>query len=161
MNDKNREKKIYSWFETARFLMLDSYNPPFYPELDFEIDCFIKMMKHSNANTVRVPAVGFFANYPSKCYPISPVLGKRDILREVDTVCKEHGFRWIPYFPSLQFQSAWIAKNHPDWAVKIPDGEIFSWWHAMGKECPSIAVLCVNTGARKIVIDSVLEVLNN
>lgn len=87
------------WLAEARMLILESYSPPLYPDIEFDPDRLISTMRTVNANTVRFGAIGYWANYPSGQFPVHPQLAGRDLVREAIDACRAAGIRCVIYLP--------------------------------------------------------------
>lgn len=88
-----------AWLAEARILILESYSPPLFPDIEFDPDRLIATMKSVNADTLRFGAIGYWANYPSQEFPRHPALAGRDLVREAVDACHAAGMRCVAYLP--------------------------------------------------------------
>jgi hypothetical protein len=73
---------IHKWIRSARIVIAEGYNPPFYPSFDYEPEKALAIARQLNADSIRFPTASYFAYFPTKTkYPIHPELGGRDPLR--------------------------------------------------------------------------------
>ncbi|MBM7789653.1 beta-galactosidase trimerization domain-containing protein [Tenggerimyces flavus] len=108
-----------TWLTEARTLILESYSPPLYPDLEYEPDRLVATMRSLNADTVRFGAIGYWANYPSKRFPVHPGLGDRDLVRETIDACRAAGLRCVVYLPlshpmiepALDSRAHWLQRT--------------------------------------------------
>ena len=63
------------WLKTCRILILEAYNPPFYPSFDYKPDRAVKIATELNSDSMRYPAASYYAYFPTKSgYPVHPEL---------------------------------------------------------------------------------------
>lgn len=111
-----------AWLAEARILILESYSPPLFPDIEFDADRLIETMKAVNANTLRFGAIGYWANYPSQQFPRHPALGDRDLVREAVDACHAAGMRCVAYLPLSHpmIEPAMDSRQH--WLQRDQDG---------------------------------------
>src|SRR5512139_3800730 len=85
------------WMQTARVFLIDAYEPPFAPRLEYDAEALAETMVRMNANTVRIATMGKYALIPGVRFSPHPELGRRDILAETIAAMKRRGIRVVPY----------------------------------------------------------------
>lgn len=86
-----------TWIRTARVFLVDAYQPPFAPALEFDAEALARTMAEMHANTVRIATMGKYATIQGARFSTHPDLGKRDLLAETIAASKPQGIRVIPY----------------------------------------------------------------
>ncbi len=86
-----------TWIRTARVFLVDAYQPPFAPELEYDAQALAQTMSEMHANTVRISTMGKYATVQGVRFSTHPDLGKRDILAETIAAAKPRGIRVVPY----------------------------------------------------------------
>jgi len=115
----------FDWIQTARVFLMDAYQPPFVPVLEYNADDLVKTMVDMNANVVRIGTMGRYAMIQGTRYTRHPSLDNRDILQETIDACKPKGIKIIPYI-STGHKLAWsmVTKDYPEYGQKTtPNGE--------------------------------------
>lgn len=148
----------YEWIRSARILIAEAYNPPFYPSLDYQPEKAVKIAQELNADSLRYPAASYFAYFPTKSgYPIHPEL-KGDPMRETVDRCKKAGLRVVAYVPF----------NHPFMDSTSKDPRYLGWCKHFANGKPMITGHygyatffegCLNSPLREVIRSLVLEVL--
>jgi len=114
----------FDWIKTARVFLVDAYQPPFVPKLEFDAELLAKTMVEMHANVLRIGTMGKYATIKGVCFSTHPDQGDRDILQEAIRACKPRGIKVIPYI-STGHKLAWsmLTKDYPDYAQKTsPNG---------------------------------------
>jgi hypothetical protein len=90
----------HEWIRSARIVLMDAFNPPFYPIYEYDPDKAVAIVRRLNANAVRIPALAYYAYYPTRTkYPTCPGLGGRDrsqTHRVTWTRMHRLAVRWLP-----------------------------------------------------------------
>src|SRR3982751_3250420 len=73
----------YPWLNTARIFLVDAYQPPFAPKLEFDAEKFAQTMQEMHVNVVRMSTMGKYATIQGIRYPTHPDQGNRDLLAEM------------------------------------------------------------------------------
>src|SRR5512133_639675 len=92
-----RAQVVPDWMQTARVFLVDAYEPPFTPRLEFDARALADTMVRMNANTVRMVALGPYAFIQGVRFSPHPELGNRDLLAEMIAVAKPRGIKVVPY----------------------------------------------------------------
>ena len=119
--DKNDQ---FNWIQTARVFLMDAYQPPFAPKLEYDAKSLVETMLDMNANIVRLATMGKYATIQGVRFPVHPDQGNRDLLTETIEACKPNGIKVIPYI-STGHKLAWsiVTEKYPEYAQKAtPNG---------------------------------------
>lgn len=140
--------------QTARVFLIDAYEPPFEPHLEFDAKALAGTMARMNANTVRIATMGKYALIPGVRFSPHPQLGKRDILAETIAACKPLGIRVVPYV-STGHKLAWtmVTRDHPEYAQKTSPGGPPARSHMFAGE--DHGTVCWNTPYRQAYMEYV------
>lgn len=113
----------FAWLQTARVFLIDGYEPPFAPRLEYDAEALAKTMADMNANTVRISTMAKYAHIPGIRFSPHPELGNRDILAETIAACKPRGIRVVPYV-STSHKLAWtmVTQHYPEYAQRTRPG---------------------------------------
>ena len=113
----------YSWIQTARVFLLDAYQPPFAPKLEYDAHALVNAMVDMNANVLRFGTMGKYATIQGVRFSVHPDQGKRDLLSETIKLCKEKGIKVIPYI-STGHKLAWsmVTEDYPEYGQKSTPG---------------------------------------
>jgi len=126
MPDADRE-----WIRTARILVAEAYNPPFYPELDYDPEKAVSLATALNANTFRYPVAAYYAYFPTRTkYPIHPKLAG-DPMRETLRLCHAANLKTIAYIPvNHPFMDVNdVNPLYPQWQRRDANGRPFITTH--------------------------------
>ena len=116
--------KNTKWIRTARIMVAKAYNPPFYPELDYDPEKAVSLAKALNANAFRYPALSYFAYYPTRTkFPTHPAL-MGDPMRETIRLCRAQNIKTIAYLPvNHPFMEIHDQNPHyPEWQRRDSTG---------------------------------------
>ena len=72
----------FDWIQTARVFLLDAYQPPFAPELEYDAKDLVDAMVDMNANVVRFSTMGKYSTIQGIRFSTHPEQGDRDLLSE-------------------------------------------------------------------------------
>jgi len=114
----------YNWIQTARIFLMDAYQPPFAPELEYDADEVVETMVDMNANVLRFGTMGKYATIQGVQFSVHPDQGERDLLSETIKACKGKDIKVIPYI-STGHKLAWsmVTKEYPEYSHKTtPNG---------------------------------------
>jgi len=114
----------YDWIQTARIFLMDAYQPPFAPVLEYDAEAFAEIMSQMNVNVIRLGTMGKYATIQGIRFSTHPDQGERDLLQETIDACKPKGIKVIPYV-STGHKLAWsmVTEDYPEYARKsTPDG---------------------------------------
>ncbi len=114
----------FNWLQTARVFLMDAYQPPFAPELEFDAKVLAETMTDMNANVVRLSTMGKYATIQGVRFSRHPAQGNRDLLSETIEACKPRGIKVIPYI-STGHKLSWsmVTGDYPEYGQKTtPDG---------------------------------------
>jgi len=112
------------WLKTARVFLIDAYQPPFVPELEYNAEELAKTMVDMHANILRFGTMGKFATIQGVRFSTHPDQGNRDLLKESIEACKPRNIKVIPYI-STGHKLAWsmVTRDYPLYAHQpSPDG---------------------------------------
>jgi hypothetical protein len=112
------------WLQTARVFLIDAYQPPFVPELEYDAEAIAETMVDMNANVLRFGTMGKFATIQGVRFSTHPDQGDRDLLGETITACKKRGIKVAAYI-STGHKVAWsmVTGKFPEYAhISRPGG---------------------------------------
>jgi hypothetical protein len=114
------------WLNSARFLIAEAYNPPFYPRFEYEPLKALAIARDLNANGIRYPSASYYVHFPTKTrLPIHPELGSRDPMRQTVELFHEAGLKVVAYVP-INHPFMEVGSNSPDysdWMKRSPDDQ--------------------------------------
>jgi hypothetical protein len=119
------EPSKFDWVGMARVFLIDAYQPPFAPKLEFDAEALVETMADMHINTVRMATMGKYATIQAVRFPTHPDQGDRDLLAEMIAACKPRKTRVVPYI-STGHTLAWstVIKHYPEYAHRSsPNGE--------------------------------------
>lgn len=150
----------YDWLNTARIFLMDAYNPPFAPKLEFNAEKIAQTMHDMHVNVVRMSTMGKYATIQGIRYPVHPDQGNRDLLAEMLAACKPRGIKVIPYI-STGHKLAWstVTKKYPDYAQRTRPGGGPARDHMYVGE--DMGTICWNTSYRQAYFDYVTHVVRD
>ncbi len=113
----------FDWLQTARVFLMDAYQPPFAPELEFDARLLAETMVDMNANVARISTMGKYATIQGVRFTRHPSQGNRDLLSETIEACKPLGIKVIPYI-STGHKLAWsmVTRDYPEYGQKTTPG---------------------------------------
>ncbi len=149
-----------TWIRTARVFLVDAYQPPFAPELEYDAGALAQTMTEMHANTVRISTMGKYATIQGVRFSTHPDLGKRDLLAETIAASKPRGIRVVPYI-STGHKLAWsmVTRDYPEYAQRARPGGGPSRDHMYVGE--DHGTVCWNTPYRKAFLDLVEHVVRD
>jgi len=112
------------WLQTARVFLIDAYQPPFTPELEYDAEAVAEAMVDMNANVLRFGTMGKYATIQGVRFSTHPDQGDRDLLAETITACKKRGIKVVAYI-STGHKVAWsmVPGKYPEYAhITSPGG---------------------------------------
>ena len=115
----------YDWICSARLLIAEAYNPPFYPSFDYEPEKALAIARQLNADSLRYPTFSNYAYFPTKTkLPIHPELGSRDPLQRTIELFHDAGLKVVAYVPlNYPFIATDALKpEYQDWLKRTVDG---------------------------------------
>jgi Hypothetical glycosyl hydrolase 6 len=150
----------YDWLETARIFLIDAYQHPFAPVLEFDAEAIAETMEQMHVNTVRMSTMGKYATIQGVRFATHPDQGQRDLLREMIAACKPRGIRVVPYI-STGHKLAWsmVTELYPEYAHQPAPGAEPSRSHMYVGE--DHGTVCWNTGYRDAYLDLIEHVVRN
>lgn len=150
----------FNWIQTARIFLMDAYQPPFAPELEYNATDLVKTMLDMNANVVRFGTMGKYATIQGVRFSVHPDQGNRDLLSETIEACKPKGIKVIPYI-STGHKLAWsmVTKDYPEYGQKTtPDGHPDRSHMYVGEDQGTV---CWMTPYREAFLDYVKHVVRD
>lgn len=150
----------FDWILTARVFLLDAYQPPFAPELEYDAEVFADAMVEMNANVLRFGTMGKYATIQGVRFSTHPEQGERDFLRETIDACRKRGIKVVAYI-STGHRLAWsmITEDYPEYAHQsTPGGGPLRSHMYLGE---SHGTVCWMTPYREAYRDYVEHVVNN
>lgn len=113
----------FDWLQTARVFLLDAYQPPFAPALEYDAKAWVETMEDMNVNVLRFPTMGKYATIQGVRFSTHPDQGDRDFLRETIEACKPKGIKVVAYI-STGHKLAWsmVTRDHPEYAQQATPG---------------------------------------
>ncbi|HVU23187.1 MAG TPA: alpha-amylase family protein [Opitutus sp.] len=148
------------WLRTARVFLVDAYQPPFAPQLEFDAEALAKTMVAMHANTVRIGTMGKYATIQGVRFSHHPDLGNRDALAEMIAAAKPRGIRVVPYI-STGHKLAWsmVTRDHPEYAQQTRPGGGPARSHMYVGE--DHGTVCWNTPYRQAYLDMVRHIVRD
>jgi hypothetical protein len=149
-----------NWIQTARVFLIDAYQPPFAPKLEYDAEALARTMVEMHANTVRISTMGKYATIQGVRFSTHPDLGARDVLSETIAACKPRGIRTVAYI-STGHKLAWsmVTKDYPEYAQRVRPGGGPDRQHMYVGE--DHGTVCWNTPYRKAYLDLVEHVVRD
>jgi hypothetical protein len=149
-----------NWIQTARVFLIDAYQPPFAPKLEYDAQALARTMVEMHANTVRISTMGKYAMIQGARFSTHPDLGARDVLSETIAACKPRGIRTVAYI-STGHKLAWsmVTKDYPEYAQRVRPGGGPDRQHMYVGE--DHGTVCWNTPYRKAFLDLVEHVVRD
>ena len=157
---KMAEKDEFRWLNTARIFLIDAYQPPFAPRLEFDAEKLAQTMQDMHVNVVRMSTMGKYATIQGIKFSTHPDQGKRDLLSEMIAAAKPRGIRVIPYI-STGHKLAWsmVTRDCPDYAQRTkPGGGPVVDHMYVGED---MGAVCWNTSYRQAYLDYVTHVVRD
>jgi hypothetical protein len=150
----------YAWLNTARIFLIDAYQPPFAPKLEFDAEKLAQTMQSMHVNVVRMSTMGKYATIQGIRFSTHPDQGKRDLLAEMIAAAKPRGIKVIPYI-STGHKLAWstVTRDYPDYAQRTKPGGGPSRDHMYVGE--DMGTICWNTSYRQAYLDYVTHVVKD
>ena len=150
----------YDWIETARTFLIDAYQYPFAPEMEFDAEAIASVMQEMHVNTVRMSTMGKYATIQGVRFSTYPDQGDRDLLKEMVEACKPRGIRVVPYI-STGHKLAWtmITRQFPEYAHQSSPGGPPSRSHMFVGE--DHGTVCWNTPYRDAYLELVEHVVRD
>lgn len=150
----------FDWIQTARVFLLDAYQPPFAPELEYNAKDLAETMVDMNANVVRFGTMGKYATIQGVRFSVHPSQGSRDLLLETIEVCKAKGIKVVPYI-STGHKLAWsmVTSDYPEYGQKtVPGGQPSRSHMFVGEDHGTV---CWMTPYREAFLDFVEHVVRD
>jgi len=148
----------HEWVSTARIVVAEGYNPPFYPEFDYDPERAVYLAKALNANAFRYPAAAYYAYFPTRTkYPVHPkIIG--DPMHETFRLRRAANLQTIAYLPiNHPFMDINdVNQNYPLWQRRDGNGKPFITTHfGFSRYYEG----CLNSPLRAEIIGLLLETL--
>ena len=152
------DARSYDWIETASTVLVDAYQYPFAPELEFDAEAIAAVMQSMHVNTVRMSTMGKYATIQGVRFSTHPDQGNRDLLQEMIAACRPRGIRVVPYI-STGHKLAWsmVTEEFPEYAHQVSPGGPPDRQHMFVGE--DHGTVCWNTPYRKAYMDLVEHVV--
>ena len=150
----------YGWIETARIFLIDAYQYPFAPALEFDAEALARAMEDMHVNTVRMSTMGKYATIQGVRFATHPDQGGRDLLKEMIVACKPRGIRVVPYI-STGHKLAWsmVTGKYSEYAQRTsPDGPPCRSHMYAGEDHGTV---CWNTPYRQAYLELVEHVVRD
>lgn len=112
------------WLQTARVFLMDAYQPPFVPELEYDAEAVAEAMEDMHANVLRFGTMGKYTTIQGVRFSTHPDQGERDLLAESIEACKKRGIKVAAYI-STGHKVAWsmLQNDYPEYAhISSPGG---------------------------------------
>src|SRR3984893_9933656 len=150
----------YEWLNAARIFLVDAYQPPFAPKLEFNAEKLAQTMQDMHVNVVRMSSMGKYATVQGVRFSTHPDQGSRDLLAEMIAASKPRGIRVIPYI-STGHKLAWsmVTHDYPDYAQRTKPGGGPERDHMYVGE--DMGAICWNTSYRQAYLDYVTHVVKD
>lgn len=148
------------WLRTARIFLIDAYQYPFSPVLEFDAERLAETMTAMHANTVRMATMGKYSTIPGVRFSVHPDQEGRDLLAETIAACRPRGIRVVPYI-STGHRLAWdmVTRDYPEYAHRSTPGggPVMSHMFAGAEH----GTVCWNTPYRRAFLDLVERVVRD
>ncbi len=153
-------KDEFRWLNTARIFLIDAYQPPFAPKLEFDAEKLAQTMQEMHVNVVRMSTMGKYATIQGIRFSTHPDQGKRDLLSEMIAAAKPRGIKVIPYI-STGHKLAWsiVTRDYPGYAQRTKPGGGPAVDHMYVGE--NMGAVCWNTSYRQAYFDYVTHVVRD
>ena len=150
----------FDWIQTGRVFLMDAYQVPFAPVLEFDADKLAETMVEMNANIIRLGTMGKYATIQGIRFSTHPDQGNRDLLQETIDACKPKGIRVIPYI-STGHKLAWsmVTVDYPEYAHRSTPGGLPNRSHMYVGE--DHGTVCWMTPYRQAYLDYVEHVVKD
>ncbi|HUU27902.1 MAG TPA: alpha-amylase family protein [archaeon] len=150
----------HEWIETARIFLVDAYQYPFAPELEFDAEAIAKTMQDMHVNTVRMATMGKYATIQGVRFSTHPDQGDRDLLKEMIAACKPRNIKVVPYI-STGHKLAWsmVTRDYPEYAHQSSPGGAPNRSHMYVGE--DHGTVCWNTPYRQAYLDLIEHVVRD
>lgn len=152
--------KKFDWLLTEGVFLLEGYQPPLFPKLDYDPEYAAKLTEQAGAKILRFPAMAYYAYYPTEYYVQHPELNRRDLLRETIDACHKKGIKVFTYIPVghpfLPHDSDLEPYN--SWAKLDENGNRITWWH---HGYFKTYYICLNSPYREAIRKITGEIVNN
>ena len=150
----------HEWLETARIFLIDAYQYPFAPVLEFDAEAIASVMEEMHVNTVRMSTMGKYATIQGVRFSTHPDQGNRDLLAEMIQACKKRNIRVVPYI-STGHKLAWsmVTEKYPEYAHQSSPGGQPSRSHMYVGE--DHGTVCWNTPYRQAYLDLIEHVVRD
>jgi len=148
------------WIQAARVFLIDAYQPPLAPKLEYDAEALARTMVKMDANTVRIATMGKYAMIQGVRFSPHPELGNRDVLAATIAACKPRGIRTVAYI-STGHKLAWsmVTRDYPAYAQQVRPGGGPDRQHMYVGE--DHGTVCWNTPYRKAFLDLVEHVVRD
>ncbi len=153
-------KDYFSWLNSARIFLIDAYQPPFAPALEFDAEKLAQTMQDMHVNVVRMSTMGKYATIQGIKYPTHPDQGSRDLLAEMIAAAGPRGIKVLPYI-STGHKLAWstVTKYYPDYAQRSRPGGGPALDHMYVGE--DMGAICWNTSYRQAYYEYITHVVRD
>jgi len=150
----------HEWIETARIFLIDAYQYPFAPGLEFDAQAIARTMEEMHVNTVRMGTMGKYATIQGVRFSTHPDQGERDLLAEMIAACKPRNIRVVPYI-STGHRLAWsmITEDYPEYAHLSSPGGGPDRSHMYAGE--DHGTVCWNTPYRQAYLEMIEHVVRD
>jgi hypothetical protein len=151
----------YEWIRTARILIAEGYNSPFFPELTYDPARAVRITHRVNAAAMRFPAAAYRAFFPTATkYPRHPELNGRDLLGATVEAFHQAGLKVVVYIPfNHPFMSTdALRPEYEDWCKRYADGKpMITNHYGYGTFYEG----CLNSPVRAVIAGLIREVVTN
>lgn len=148
-----------AWLRTARIVIAEAYNPPFYPVLEYKPEIALRVVQQLDAEALRYPAASYYAYYPTAtAYPVHPTLTGNP-MRDTVRLLHEAGKKAVAYVP-LNHGFMEVGSTNPryeNWKRRHPDGKPIETGHYGFARFDEG---CINSPLRDVIFEMNREVLS-
>lgn len=148
------------WLQTARVFLLDAYQPPLVPELQYDPVEWAEMMVDMNVNVIRFGTMGKYATIQGTRFSVNREQGNRDLLQETIEACAPRGIKVFAYI-STGHKLAWsmVTEDYSEYGQKISPGGTPARSHMYVGE--DMGTVCWMSPYKKAWIDYVTHVVRD
>jgi len=150
----------HQWIRRARIFEIEPYEPPFWPNIDFDAKKLLDVARKYHANAIYFGSAGKWAVFPNEFFPPHPQLGERDLLDETIAEAHARNVRVIAYIPVGHIiPDDNILTHHPEWMYHpSPEGDDPGTRHHGGGPHRHV---CFNTPYRDAILGFIAQVVDH
>ena len=107
---------VFGWTRRCRIATFDGYQPPLYPDRNYDAVNMVKIASELDANTIRISAMGKLAHFKTEQWEVDEYIKSHDFLRELIDMAHAAGIKVVVYTPGAHpLPLDLLKKWHPEW----------------------------------------------